>query len=420
MTGYEDEQRPQGALSGIRVCDLSGQLAGAGATRYLAAFGAEVIRIEDPTNRGGWDIVRGAPPFRDDRRGIEFGGGFNNYNVGKLGVTLNLRTDRGKDLLRSLIRVSDVVTENFAAGVFARMGFSYDELQELREDIIYVSNCGFGQTGPYRSFRTWGPTVQACSGLSFTCALHGHEPAGWGYSYMDHMGANYMALGLLAAIVHRNRTGEGQWVDMSCTEAAATLTGTDILDADVNDRPPRRPGTVDSNRSVHPAMAPHGIYPAVGDDAWIAIACRDDADWEVLCRCTGAGWEDRDELRTLTGRLAHQDELDAMVGVWTASHDRFKIAEMLRVAGIPSAPVAKPEDRIEHDQVTSDWGLWPTVHHPMIGTVRVDGLPVHLSQTDWVIDRPAPCLGQHNMYVWNGLLGLTVDEVNDLSARGVL
>ena len=180
MTTDSGGARPAPALAGIRVCDLSGQLAGAGATRYLAAFGAEVIRVEDPVNKGGWDIVRGAAPFVDDRRGIDMGGGFNNHNVGKWGVTLNLRTDEGKELLAALIRTSDVVTENFAAGVFARMGFSYEVLCELRPDIIYVSNCGFGQTGPYRSYKTWGPIVQACSGLTFDAAAGRSRTGGLG------------------------------------------------------------------------------------------------------------------------------------------------------------------------------------------------------------------------------------------------
>src|SRR5882672_7133413 len=137
------------ALSHIRICDFTGQLAGAGATRWLAAFGAQVIRIEDPTNQGKWDILRGSEPYIDERRGIEFGGGFQNHNVEKLGITLNLRTERGKELLRELVRVSDVVTENYAAGVLARMGFPYEELRAIKPDILYVSNCGFGHTGPY-------------------------------------------------------------------------------------------------------------------------------------------------------------------------------------------------------------------------------------------------------------------------------
>jgi crotonobetainyl-CoA:carnitine CoA-transferase CaiB-like acyl-CoA transferase len=412
--------RPAAALAGIRVCDLSGQLAGAGATRYLAAFGAEVIRVEDPTNKGGWDIVRGAPPFVDDRRGIDLGGGFNNHNVGKWGVTLNLRTGEGKKMLSDLIRISDVVTENFAAGVFARMGFGYDELCALRPDIIYVSNCGFGQTGPYRSYKTWGPIVQACAGLTFNSALAGHEPAGWGYSYMDHMGANYMALAVLAAIIHRNRTGEGQWVDISCTETAATLTGTDILDHGVNRRPPRRPGSVDSNRSAQPPMAPHGIFPAAGGDAWVAIACRDDAEWAACRTVIGEEWAGAERFAQLAGRLANQDELDRNVGEWTCRRDRHEVAQLLVSAGVPAAAVAMPEDRIDHDMVTADWGLWPTVRHSLMGEVKVEGLPVHLSRTDWVVERGAPCLGEHNEKILGGLLGIAPDELADLAERGVV
>ena len=230
---------PSTALSPLRICDLTGQLAGAGATRFLAAFGAQVIRIEDPTNQGRWDILRGMPPYRDERRGIDLGGAFNNHNVEKLGITLNLRTARGKELFRRLVRISDVVSENFAAGVMERLSFGYDGLRALRSDVIYVSNCGFGHTGPYRSFKTWGPIVQAISGLTFTSGLPDQPPAGWGYSYMDHTGSYYMAIAILLALVHRQRTGEGQWVDMATTEAGATLLGPALLDYTVNGRPSR-------------------------------------------------------------------------------------------------------------------------------------------------------------------------------------
>jgi benzylsuccinate CoA-transferase BbsF subunit len=408
------------ALGGLRVCDLGGQLAGAGATRYLAGFGAEIIRVEDPVTQGGWDIVRGAAPHVDDRRGVEFGGGFNNHNVGKRGVTINLRTDRGKDLLRDLIRVSDIVTENFAAGVFARMGFSYEDLCTIRPDVIYVSNCGFGQTGPYSTYRTWGPIVQACSGLTFTSALRDHEPAGWGYSYMDHMGANYMAMAILAAVLHRNRTGEGQWVDMSCTEVAGTLTGSDILDASVNGRARRRAGSVDSNRNRHPAMAPHGIYPSRGEDEWIAIACRHNDDWDALCEVAHEGWDAREDFKDITGRLAGEGELDALMAAWTRRHDRHHLAQILVDTGVPASIVASPEERIDHDAVTADWGLWPTVDHPEMGAVRVDGLPVHLTRTDWEFDRAGPCLGQDNEYVFGDLLGISQDSLRELRSEQVI
>ncbi len=191
------------ALQGIRVCDFTGQLAGAAATKWLAAFGAEVIRIEDPTNNGAWDLVRGTPPYVDERRGHDLGGGFNNHNTEKLGITLNLKTARGREILEQIIAKSDLVTENFAAGVLERLGFGYERLKEIRPDIIYVSNCGFGFSGPYRQFKTWGPIVQAVSGLTFMSGLPGREPAGWGFSYMDHTGGQYMAMAILMALFHR-------------------------------------------------------------------------------------------------------------------------------------------------------------------------------------------------------------------------
>lgn len=412
--------RPGGALEGIRVCDLTGQLAGAGATRFLAAMGAEVIRVEDPVRQGRWDILRGAPPFIDERRGIDLGGAFNNHNVGKYGVTIDLRVEEGKDLLRRLVASSDVVTENFAAGVLARMGFPYEELERIRPGIIYVSNCGFGFTGPYRDYKTWGPIVQAVCGLTFSSGLPDMPPAGWGYSYMDHHGGNFMSVAVLAALVHRNRTGEGQWIDMACTEAGATLDGPALLDHTVNGRPLRRPGMPNSNRSDSPAMAPHGIYRCAGDDEWVAIACRDDDDWAAMAKVVAEPWTTEDAFATLGGRLDDQDRLDGLVDAWTATRDRHEVSRALRAEGVPAAIVARPEDRIEHDPDTAAWGLWPVVHHGAMGDVRVDGIPVHLSETDWVIERGGPCLGEHNDLVFGEILGLSRAEIDGLRERGVL
>jgi benzylsuccinate CoA-transferase BbsF subunit len=408
------------ALSHLRICDLTGQLAGAGATRFLAAFGAQVIRVEDPVRQGTWDILRGVPPYVDDRRGINLGGAFNNHNVEKLGITIDLRQDRGKELLRSLVAVSDAVTENFAAGVFARMGFPYDELRRIKPDIVYVSNSGFGATGPYAKFRTWGPIVQAVSGLTFSSGLPDLPPAGWGYSYMDHMGANYMAVAILSGLIHRNRTGEGQWVDMACTEPGVALCGPDLLDFTVNGRPLRRGGQPHSNHSHAPAMAPHNIYAAEGDDEWIAIACRDDADWNALCSVIGESWTRDSSLATVEGRLAAQDALDERIATWTRVRNRHTTARRLRDAGVPAAVVASPEDRIEHDPGTSEFGLWPWVHHTEIGDVRVDGVPVHCSETDWSIEHGAPCLGEHTDDVLRDVLGLDDDEIASLHADAVV
>jgi benzylsuccinate CoA-transferase BbsF subunit len=408
------------ALAGIRICDFTGQLAGAGATKWLAAFGAEVIRIEDPTNHGAWDILRRIPPFVDDRRGPDFGGGFNNHNVGKLGIALNLRTERGKELLAAIVERSDVVTENFAAGVLERWGFGYERLKELRPGIIYVSNCGFGHVGPYAKFKTWGPIVQAVCGLTFASGLPDREPAGWGFSYMDHVGGQYMAMAVLLALLHRKRTGEGQWVDMACCEAGLTLNGPALLDYTVNGRPLRRPGQPNGNRSEWPRMAPHGIYRAAGDDEWLALACRSDADWEACISVIGEDWARREGWARLAGRLAEQDVLDAQLDAWCARSDKFDLQRRFQRAGVPAAAVQKPEERIERDPATAELDLWPTVHHTKMGDVRVDGLPVRFSETPHRISRGGPCVGEHTAEVLTSLLGLGAGEIAALREEGVI
>ena len=406
------------ALSSYRICDFTGQLAGAGATKWLAAFGAEVIRIEDPERQGRWDILRGNPPFKPGQSGLDYGGAFNNHNTDKLGITLNVRTDKGKEILTELIKVSDVVSENFAAGVLEKWGFGYEQLKAIKPDIIYVSNCGFGHTGPYQEFKTWGPIVQAVSGLTFTSTLPDQPPAGWGYSYMDHTGGYYMAMAIMLALLHRNKTGEGQWVDLACTEAATTLNGPALLDWTVNQRPTRQATQPSSNRSQFAPMAPHGIYPCSGDDEWIAICCRNDEDWRQLSGVIEQDWTS--EFDDPEQRLSRQDELDQLMGSWTAGYKKFELQALLRALPVPASAVQKPAERVDADPTTAEFGLWPTVEHTAMGEVRVDGQPVHFSRTDWASSRGAPCLGEHNEQILCGLLGYTPSEVARLREDKVI
>lgn len=405
-----------GALSHVRVCDLSGQLAGAGATKILAAFGAEVIRVEDPATQGLWDAMRGVGPYVDDRRGVNLGAGFNNHNVGKYGVTINLRTNEGKELLRELIAVSDVVCENFSSGVFSGFGFGYDHLRQIKPDIIYMSNCGFGHTGPYRDFKTWGPIVQAASGLTFTAGLPDTEPAGWGYSYMDHGSAFYMTIAILAALHHRERTGVGQHVDLATVPAAIAMLPTEVLDWTVN----RRRSMPAGNRADFGEMAPHGIYPCQGEDRWIAIACRDDREIGLLAKVLDEPALASDRFGTLEQRVRACDELDRIVGAATASRDAALLAEDLIAAGVPASVVKSPRERIDDDPEPAAMGLFPTVVHPDIGEVRVEGIPMQFSATPWRIAAAAPRLGQHNREVFGELLGHSDDELAAWSERGVI
>ena len=370
------------ALSNFRICDFTGQLAGAGATKWLASFGAEVIRIEDPVREGRWDILRGGSPYIDDRRGINLGGAYNNHNTEKLGITLNLREEKAKEILTRLIQISDVVSENFAKGVLEKWGFGYEQLKQIKPDVIYVSNCGFGHIGPYSDFRTWGP--------------------------------------IMVALLEREQSGEGQWVDLACTESALSLHGPTLLDWTVNKNPTRREGSPNSNRNKWPAMAPHGIYCSAGEDEWVAIACRTDAEWNRLADIIAESWCQETRFGTLTERLAHQDELDAFIGQWTRALTKYECETLLQTVQIPVSAVLKPQERIDIEPSTQNWGLWPEATHSEMGKVRVDGQPVHLSETDWKITKGAPCLGEHTDDVLKRLLDYSDKEISQFHNEGVV
>jgi crotonobetainyl-CoA:carnitine CoA-transferase CaiB-like acyl-CoA transferase len=258
--------------------------------------------------------------------------------------------------------------------------------------------------------------VQAVCGLTASVGLPGEASAGFGYSYMDHHGANLMAFAILAALHHRDRTGEGQWVDMSTVEGGAALLGPDVLDWSVNGAVFRRDDWPDSNH--HAAMVPHDIYPAAGDDEWVALACRSDDDWQALTAVIDQPWCADGRWAAAAGRRAHQHELDELVATWTATQDKFALQERLLAAGVPAAAVQTPPERIDRDPSTQAWGLWPESVHPAMGTVRVDGLPVHLSRDDWRIHDGAPMLGQHNRRVFGEILGLDDDAIERLEAGG--
>jgi crotonobetainyl-CoA:carnitine CoA-transferase CaiB-like acyl-CoA transferase len=409
------------ALSHVRICDLTGLLAGAGATRFLAAFGAQVIRVEQPAHeKHRWDFLRGGMSPDGARQGINFGGNFNNHNVEKLSITLDLKSPEGKELLGRLVSVSDAVTENFSAHVMERLGCGYEWLKSKNEKIVYVANSGFGKEGPYSDFKSVGQVVQPVSGLTFMSGLPDQEPAGWGFAYMDHIGAYMMATAVLGGIISRNRTGEGQYIDFSCTEAGIGLAGPGLLDSTVNGRPMRQPGKPNSNADNYPPMAPHGIYAAAGEDNWVAIAARDDDDWARLAATIGEPWATDPSLASFEARAARRGEIDGKLTEWTRGRERHELQGAIREAGVPAAQVARPEDRIEHDQRTASWGLWPEVEHDEIGKVRVEGIPIHMSKTDWSITRGAPCLGNDNDYVYGSLLGLSSDEIADLGDRKVI
>lgn len=411
---------PGAPLAGVRVCDFTWVLAGPQATRILAEFGADVIRVESVANV---DEARMYPPRPADvpPDDVNASAYFTSYSRSKRSITLNLKDAGGMALLRRLIAASDVVIENYSSRILESWGLDYDELERIRPGIIYCSMAGFGHTGPKRDYQTYGPTVQALSGLTYISGLPGREPAGWGYSYMDHTGGYYAAMAILTALYHRNETGQGQYLDLSQVEAAITLTGTAILDSSVNGRPNRRPDYPIGNRLQVQAAAPHGVYPAAGEDRWLAIAVVEEAEWQGFRRALGdPEWTRRPEFATMEGRVDRQDELDGLVAAWTRQHDAHEAMKLLQAEGVPAGAVQNGEDLLEHDEQHRHAGYFEEVDHPVVGRLRYDRPNITLSDTPARIRGRAPLRGEHTREVLREVLGLTDLEVDAAEAAGAL
>lgn len=418
----------RGPLTGVRVADFCWMGVGALATRTLADFGAEVIKIEDRTRL---DMPRRLPIYKgeparaygneDANPDPNKGGLFNNYNRNKLGVTINMRTEKGRKLAERLIAASNVVTENFAPGVMERWGFTEERVREIRSDVIYARMSGFGHSGPHQHYRSYGPVVQAVSGLSYVSGLPGREPSGWGLSYMDNQAAYYNSAALLMAIFARNATGQGTDIDVSAVEAGIELLGPLLLDVGVNGRSTKDGNFPTGNRLEHPQAAPHGVYPCAGDDRWVAIAVFDDDEWRSLVNALGSpAWASDPAFATQPARFAHQDELDRHISDWTRNRDRHDVMHQLQAVGVRAGAVQNAQDLDETDPQIAEHGTFFELDHPVIGPALFEGMPFRMAEgaaDNW---RSAPLLGEDNEYVFKGIIGLDDDEIADLAEEGVI
>jgi crotonobetainyl-CoA:carnitine CoA-transferase CaiB-like acyl-CoA transferase len=318
--------------------------------------------------------------------------------------------------------MSDIVAEGFSPGVLDNWGLGYDALRAIKPDIIYVQQSGMGAQGTYGRFRTVGPIANAFAGLSEMSGLpEPAMPAGWGYSYLDWMGAYSFALAMLSALYHRARTGEGQWIDASQSEVGLFISGTTILDWSANGRIWTRTG----NRSPYKPAAPHGVYPCLGDDRWLTIACFTEDEWHALTTVSGhPEWAQDDRFATLAARLAHQDALDALVGEWTRTQEASQAMYRLQQAGVPAGVCQTAEDRCDHDPQLASLKWLTEVTGTKIGRWPLAEVSVKMNESPPYIggrlDRGAPCYGEDNHYVYGELLGMSADEIATLAEEGVI
>lgn len=430
------ESAPASALKGVRVIDLSWLLASGGAGRFLAAHGAEVIKVEhksrvDGMRLGGAFAAPGSRPTRDaatspmamtPEGSLNRSGNFMEINTGKRSLSLDLTTPKGKEILTDLLKDADMVIEGFSPGTMDRMGFGWKRLQEINPRIVYVQQSGMGQLGTYGRLRSFGPSAQAFSGLSEMSGLPTpYPPAGIGYSYLDWFGAYQMATAMMIGLYRQRETGKGCWIDSSQVECGIYLTGTAVLEHSANGATWERVG----NRSPWKKAAPSGAYPAQGSDRWIAITAFTEQQWHALARELGhPEWSSDERFMSLELRLANQDVLDALVGSATREHDRYALMEKLQAAGVPAGVCQTAQDRCECDPQLSHLEWLVELEQSEIGRWPVREIPGKLSETPSYIggpfDRHGPSYGEDNRYVLEQILGFSPEEAAELEAGGVL
>jgi len=398
-------------LADVKILDFTWVMAGPAATRMLADFGATIVRVESPTRI---DTARTLHPRHHNLAETESSGCFGNNNAGKLGITLDLGKPEGRDVVRDLARWADVVTESFSPKAMRKWGLGYDDLRQVNPAIIMLSSCLMGQTGPLSKMAGFGTMGASVSGFHNLTGWPDRSPAGVFGAYTDYVSPRFTAVAILAALEHRRRTGRGQYIDQSQAEASTHFLGPAILDYSANGREQKRVGNADAH------FAPHGAYPAAGEDRWTAIVCRTDVEWRALCEEMGRGELAGDpRFATASARLERRDEIDRIVAEWTRPQGALEIERRLQARGVPAHLVQSSADCLVDPQLVHR-KHFVELEHPVYGATIVEGARFGLSRTPGEAKQCAPTLGRDNDYVLREILRYDEERITDLVVAGVM
>jgi benzylsuccinate CoA-transferase BbsF subunit len=392
-------------LSGIRVTEFTSAWAGPYATCLLGFLGAEVIKVE---SRKRVDHARltsfttGTSYSNPDQSPV-----FNSLNLNKRSVCLNLTRPKAVEIAKRLVEKSDVVVENMRPGVIGRLGLDYRALREVKPDIIYLSSSSCGQTGPHREHVGYAPNFASAAGLSYVTGYPDWPPSILSGA-VDLRSATAAAFSILAALLCRQRTGEGQYIDLASQETIVMMNSNALMDYLINQRVQTRRGNRDDR------MAPHNCYRCRGEDHWISIAVANDREWRALCRVMEKPELAEDQrFSTAERRLHHQEELDRIIGEWSRDKDDYQLMHELQEAGVAAAPSLSSKALFEDPHLVAR-GTFLQVDHPLLGKDWVLSPPWRLSATPASIRRHAPSLGEHSERIFGELLGMSPEEIEAL------
>lgn len=398
-------------LEGLKVMDLAWVVAGPLIGRTLADFGATVVRIESSKRV---ETARLMGPFPGGRMDVNQSVLFENCNANKRGLSLDLSRPDARAVALDLSRWADVIVESFMPGQMQRFGLDYPRVKALNPSVIMLSTALMGQTGPYASMSGYGNVGAALSGYQMIVGNPGEMPVGPFGPYTDYVGPRFSLVTLLAALDHRQRTGKGCFIDVSQAEAGIAFLGPQIADYCATGR------VVEAAGNRDPYCAPHGVYRARGDNRWVAIVARDDAEWRKLASLVGGETLAADpKFATLSLRKLNEDELDARLSTWTANQEAIDVERTLQAAGIPAHVAVASEDFVQDEHLHAR-GHFVRLPHPLMGESVVEAPRYRLSETPATFERCAPTFGRDNDYVLRELLGYSEERVATLQESGAL
>ncbi|MDM8001051.1 MAG: CoA transferase [Dehalococcoidia bacterium] len=398
------------ALDGVKVADFSWFISGPLVAKFLGDCGAEVIHIESVTKP---DNMRSTLPMKDNVPGINRSAAFARYNSSKYGISLNLGHPMGADIALRLVAWADVVVENFSSGTMERLGLGYEELKKVNPAIIVVSLPMFGHSGPLAKHPGLGSQLADLTGFGNLTGWPDRPPVSPPGAYTDFISPYYAIAALMAALDYRHRTGKGQYIEVSQYEAGVQFVAPLVMDWFVHGREPPRTG------NECPGVAPHGVYRCLGEERWCAIAAFTEEEWRSLCEAMGMPDLACDpRFVTVMARLHNHVELDALIENWTAKHTAEEVMMSLQKAGVAAGVVCNGRDQNE-DPHLNGRGFYKELEHSEIGRHRYLMPPFRLSKTPPELNLPAPCLGQHNEYVYRQILGMSDEEFIGLLNEGV-
>jgi crotonobetainyl-CoA:carnitine CoA-transferase CaiB-like acyl-CoA transferase len=409
------------ALDGIKVADFSWFGAGPICAEHLATYGATVVRVESETHVDGLRMVQ---PFARDKTGYNVSGYFNNYNAGKLDLTLNLNAEKGQELAHRLVAWADVFLTNFTPRVIERWGLTYDKLSVTNPQIIAAYVPMQGYEGPHRDFLGFGQVLTPVTGYNHLSGFPHRPPIGLGTNYPDYViNPGHTFIAILAALRYKHRTGKGQHIECTQIESSVSPLGAAIFDYTVNGRVQSREG------NGLPYAAPHNAFKcrplhegsaAPADEQWVVIACFSEEEWQALVEAMGSpAWAKEPKFGSAAGRKEHESELDEQISAWTADKDAYEVMEELQGRRLPAGVVQSAREMLA-DEHLKERGYYVYLDHPEAGHTAYDGPPFRLSKTPGKLRSPAPLLGEHTQQVCKEILDLSDDEIADLLVAGVL